>query len=71
MVMLNVEQLAKEAGAPLQAANMVLLGAATPMLGIEAEKIKAGVERIFARKGDDVVAKNLAALQAGIDNSIK
>ena len=41
------------------------------MRGIEAEKIKAGVERIFARKGDDVVAKNLAALQAGIDNSIK
>ena len=71
VVMLNVEQLAKEAGAPLQAANMVLLGAATPMLGIEAQKIKAGVERIFARKGDDVVAKNLAALQAGIDNSIK
>lgn len=71
VVMLNVERLAKEAGAPLQAANMVLLGAATPMLGIEDRKIKAGVERIFARKGDDVVAKNLAALQAGIDNSIK
>jgi indolepyruvate ferredoxin oxidoreductase beta subunit len=71
VVMLNVEQLAKEAGAPLQAANMVLLGAATPMLGIEAEKIKAGVERIFSRKGADVVAKNIAALQAGIDNSIK
>lgn len=71
VVMLNVEQLAKEAGAPLQAANMVLLGAAVPMLGIEAEKIKAGVERIFSRKGEEVVTKNLAALQAGIDNSIK
>lgn len=71
VVMLNVEQLAKEAGAPMQAANMVLLGAAIPMLGIEAEKIKAGVARIFARKGEDIVAKNLAALQAGLDNSIK
>ena len=39
-VSLNVEQLAKEAGAPLQAANMVLLGAAIPMLDIEKEKIE-------------------------------
>ncbi len=71
VVMLDVERLAKEAGAPAQAANMVLLGAAIPMLGIEAEKIQAGVERIFSRKGEAVVEKNLAALKAGIENSIK
>lgn len=71
VVLLNVEQLAKEAGAPMQAANMVLLGAAIPMLDIEADKIMAGVERIFSRKGEDVVAKNIAALKAGLDNSIK
>lgn len=71
VVMLDVERLAKEAGAPAQAANMVLLGAAIPMLGIEAEKIEAGVKRIFSRKGEEVVAKNIAALKAGIDNSIK
>lgn len=71
VVLLDVEQLAKEAGAPMQAANMVLLGAAIPMLDIEADKIMAGVERIFSRKGEDVVAKNIAALKAGLDNSIK
>lgn len=71
VVMLDVEQLAREAGAPLQAANMVLLGAAIPMLGIEAEKLMAGVERIFSRKGEEVVAKNLAALKAGLNNSIQ
>lgn len=70
-VSLNVEQLAKEAGAPLQAANMVLLGAAIPMLDIEKEKIEAGICRIFARKGEEVVKKNLAAVQAGYNNSVK
>ena len=70
-VSLNVEQLAKDAGAPLQAANMVLLGAAIPMLDIEFEKIEAGIRRIFARKGEEVIEKNLAAVRAGYENSIK
>ena len=70
-VALNVEELAKEAGAPLQAANMVLLGAAIPMLDIEFEKIEAGIRRIFARKGEEVIEKNLAAVRAGYNNSIK
>lgn len=71
VVMLDVEQIAKGAGAPLQAANMVLLGAAIPMLGIEAEKIAEGIRAIFERKGEEVVAKNLAALYAGLENSVK
>ena len=64
-VLLDVEALAKEAGAPLQAANMVLLGAAIPMLGIDHDKIVEGVKRIFARKGEAIVAANLAAIEAG------
>lgn len=71
VVMLDVETLAKEAGAPLQAANMVLLGAAIPMLGMELEKFEAGVARIFSRKGEEVVNKNLAAIRAGYNNSVK
>jgi indolepyruvate ferredoxin oxidoreductase beta subunit len=71
VVMLDVEQLAREAGAPLQAANMVLLGAAIPMLGMTAETIEAGVERIFGRKGEEVVKKNLAAVRAGYAQSVK
>ncbi len=70
-VVLDVEQLAREAGAPVQSANMVLLGAAVPMLDIEYEKIEAGVRRIFQRKGEEVTAKNIAALRAGYDNSKK
>lgn len=64
-VLLDVEALAKEAGAPLQAANMVLLGAAIPMLGIDHDKIVEGVQRIFARKGEAIVNSNVAAIEAG------
>ena len=64
-VLLDVDTLAKQAGAPAQAANMVLLGAAIPMLGIEHDKMTAGVARIFARKGEAVVETNLRAIEAG------
>ena len=65
---MDVETLAKESGAPAQAANMVLLGAAIPMLGIDHDKIIAGVRRIFTRKGDTVVAANVAAIETGYEN---
>ena len=64
-VLVDVEELAKQAGAPVQAANMVLLGAAIPMLGIDHDKMIEGVKRIFARKGEAVVAANLAAIEIG------
>ena len=64
-VLLDVEALAKEAGAPTQAANMVLLGAAIPMLGMEHDKMLAGVARVFARKGENIVNTNIAAVEAG------
>ena len=69
-VLLDVEALAKEAGAPAQAANMVLLGAAIPMLGIEHDKMVDGVKRIFARKGEAVVNSNVAAVEAGYRHSM-
>jgi len=65
-VVLDVESIAKEAGS-LRAANIVMLGAASPFLGIEFDKIAEGVCSIFARKGEDVVNMNLKALKAGYD----
>ena len=70
-VLLDVETLAKEAGAPAQAANMVLLGAAIPMLGIEHDKMIDGVKRVFARKGEAVVETNVKAVEKGYDFSIR
>lgn len=64
-VLMDVETLAKEVGAPVQAANMVLLGAAIPMLDIDHDRMIAGVARIFARKGEQIVQSNIAAVEAG------
>lgn len=69
-VLLDVETLAKEVGAPAQAANMVLLGAAIPMLGIDHDKMIAGVARVFARKGETVVNTNIAAVEAGYNYAL-
>jgi len=71
VVSLDVEALAKEAGAPAQAANMVLLGAAIPMLDIDHDKMLDGVRRVFARKGEAIVASNVAAVEAGYAASVK
>ncbi len=70
-VLLDVETLAKEAGAPAQAANMVLLGAAIPMLGIEHDKMIDGVKRVFARKGEAVVETNVKAVETGYAFSVR
>ena len=70
VVMLDVEELAKEAGAPAQASNIVLLGAAIPMIGFSFETVRDAVAKVFARKGEEVVAKNIAALEAGYRHSI-
>jgi len=63
-VVFDVDQIAKEVGS-LRVANMVMLGAATPFLGIAYEEIENGIKRIFERKGPDIVALNLKALAAG------
>ena len=65
-VVLDVEAIAKEAGS-VRAANIVMLGAATPFLGLEYEKIEEGVRSIFARKGEEIVTMNLKALKAGYE----
>ncbi|MDO4702756.1 indolepyruvate oxidoreductase subunit beta [Tannerella sp.] len=69
-VLLDVETIAKEIGSP-RTANMVMLGAATPFLGIDYEKIADGIRFIFGRKGDEIVSLNLKALQAGYEIATK
>ena len=63
-VVLDVDQIAKDLGSA-RAANMVMLGAATPFIGIEYSKIEDGIRRIFGRKGNEIVEMNLKALAAG------
>ena len=65
-VTLDVESIARETGSP-RTANIVMLGASTPFIGIDYKKIAEGIRSIFGRKGDEIVALNLKALKAGFD----
>lgn len=65
-VSLYVDAIAKEVASP-RAANIVLLGAASPFLGIEVEKIEDGIRNVFGRKGEAIVEMNLKAFRAGLE----
>lgn len=65
-VILDVDEVARQVGSG-RVANIVLLGATTPFLGIDLRKIEESIREIFARKGETIVAMNLAALYAGRD----
>lgn len=64
-VALDVAAIASEAASP-RAANIVLLGAAAPFLGIDITKIEDGIHSVFARKGDAIVEMNIKAFRAGL-----
>lgn len=68
VVAFDMEAVAKEVATP-RASNMVLLGAATPFIGIPAEKIEAGIKEIFGRKGEAIVESNLKAFRAGLEKA--
>jgi len=65
-VIIDVETIAKDLGS-LRVANIVMLGAATPYLGIGYDKVADGIRSIFARKSEEIVELNLKALKAGYD----
>ena len=71
VVALDAEAMAKEVQSP-RSANMVLLGASAAVMKIlEPEKLRDGIRRIFARKGDAIVEANLKAFDAGLEFSRK
>lgn len=63
-IVLDVNQTARHLGSP-RVANIVLLGATVPFLGIGYEKMQDSLRDIFRRKGESVVEMNLRALEAG------
>lgn len=63
-VTIDAEKVAKEMGS-IKAANIVVLGAASPYLGVKFESLEKAIESIFAKKGKDMVNLNLKALSAG------
>ncbi|WP_321436806.1 indolepyruvate oxidoreductase subunit beta [uncultured Bacteroides sp.] len=63
-IILNVDKVAKDLGS-IRVANIVLLGATIPFLGIDYAKIQESIRDIFERKGEAIVELNLKALAAG------
>lgn len=64
VILLDVDALAKEAGAA-RASNVVLLGAASVILGMDHTKLENAIEQIFSRKGEKIVDMNIKAFRIG------
>lgn len=64
-VLISADQIAKYLGMA-RSANMVILGAAVPWLGISYEEIENAIKNIFISKGEVIVDQNLKALAAGM-----
>jgi len=57
-------EIASSVGNPV-VINMVLLGAASLFLPLEASALEAAIAQLFGRKGEAVVSKNVEAFRAG------
>lgn len=65
-VAMDVDSIDRKVATP-RAANIVLLGAASPFLGIEVDKMEESIRTIFGRKGEAVVEMNRKAFRAGLE----
>lgn len=63
-VLLDADQVAKDMGSP-RSANIVMLGAASPYLGLTADELEGAITAIFQRKGQEIVDQNIAAFRKG------
>ncbi len=69
-ITIDAEKTAKDAGS-IRAANIVILGAATPFIGLKYESLEQAIRNIFAKKGKDIINLNLKALKMGYDYAQK
>jgi indolepyruvate ferredoxin oxidoreductase beta subunit len=67
-VLVSAAEHARKAG-NVRTSNMVMLGAAAPFTGIRPEELEAGIEKLFLRKGPDIVDMNIRAFRTGLELS--
>lgn len=65
-VMVDAEKLARTCGS-LKTSNMVMLGAASPFIGIEKEVLLKGIEALFAEKSEEIIKMNILAFNSGLE----
>lgn len=63
-IAIDAEQIAKDLGSA-RAANIVILGASSPFLGLDYIKLEESIKFIFKNKGDNIIQLNLDALASG------
>lgn len=63
---IDADTIAKEAGSS-RSGNMVILGAASHYIDMPFRSLEVAVEKLFAKKGEDIVTVNIKALRAGRD----
>lgn len=63
-IIIDANKIATDLGSR-RSANIVILGAASPFLGLEYEKLEAAIQKLFGRKGEEVVNLNLESLKQG------
>ncbi|MDU1904825.1 MAG: indolepyruvate oxidoreductase subunit beta [Dysgonomonas sp.] len=64
VISIDINTMTKEAGSP-RTANMILLGAASVILGINQTELEDAIRRIFERKGEAIVDMNIKAFRIG------
>ncbi|MFO7617895.1 MAG: 2-oxoacid:acceptor oxidoreductase family protein [Bacteroidales bacterium] len=60
----NADEIARDCGSS-KSSNIVMLGAAARFINLPFSALQEGVKQVFIRKGDEIVAANLHALEAG------
>ncbi|MGM9816887.1 MAG: indolepyruvate oxidoreductase subunit beta [Lepagella sp.] len=70
VVSFDMDELAKEV-ASARSSNLVLLGAASPFIEMDVEKIEAAIRNLFAPKGEKIVEANITAFRAGRQRALQ
>ena len=65
-IVIDANKIALDLGTK-KAANIVILGAAAPFIGLAYSSLENAISNIFKRKGKEVVELNLSALKHGFD----
>lgn len=63
-ILVDGEEIARRSGS-IRATNMVMVGAAAPMLPIQPETIERFIQKSFGSKGERAVQANIKAFRAG------
>ncbi|VAW29786.1 Indolepyruvate oxidoreductase subunit IorB [hydrothermal vent metagenome] len=65
-ITIDADKIARAQGS-VRAANIVVLGAASPFIGLKYASLEDAIRQLFSKKGESLVQLNLKALKAGRD----